>query len=646
MLTGRRAPGDGGAAPLALRESGVRCPPPSRFAPDVPRALDAIVLRCLERNAPDRFLSAGELESALARLAESLSSGATSPRVRAAARHAPMASLAAAAVVVMSLAGARGWWSAHGSARPPGLLRPVVAVLPLDTVGGAGDDHLGLGIADTLIAHLAGLRGLTVVSRTAAPAAEARGQSGRLAHVLGADYVVTGSVQRAEGRMRVVVSLIRPDNSVAWAGEYEGAADDVFEIQRRLAEGVTAALAVNLTPLDRARLARAATSDLEALDAYSRGQSLLERPDVAGNVPRAIQSFRAAVARDPAFALAHAGLGQAYWRQYLEARDPASAQAATAAVTEALRLDPDEPGTRLALATVYAGTGRGDAAIEELRKIIARLPSNDDAHRQLGDILAARSRWEEAIAELRTAVELRPKFAENLGHLGVALLASGRYPEAVDAFQRATALQPDNSRVFQRLGTAYHAMGDEEQALENYRRALVLAPDSKAYGNIGVLEYGRGRFAEAAAAFAEAARLDPKSPVAQRNLGDAYTRLGRRADAAQAYGTAVRLCEDLLKVNPKDARVLGSLAVYEAKLGRRAAADQHVADALALSPADADVIYRKAVVSALAGRPEAALAALREALARGFSATQARIDDDFAGLRNRPDFAAALAAAR
>ena len=317
----------------------------------------------------------------------------------------------------------------------------------------------------------------------------------------------------------------------------------MFEIQRRLAEGVTAALAVNLTPLDRARLARAATSDLEALDAYSRGQSLLERPDVAGNVPRAIQSFRAAVARDPAFALAHAGLGQAYWRQYLEARDPASAQAATAAVTEALRLDPDEPGTRLALATVYAGTGRGDAAIEELRKIIARLPSNDDAHRQLGDILAARSRWEEAIAELRTAVELRPKFAENVGHLGVALLASGRYPEAVDAFQRATALQPDNSRVFQRLGTAYHAMGDEEQALENYRRALVLAPDSKAYGNIGVLEYGRGRFAEAAAAFAEAARLDPKSPVAQRNLGDAYTRLGRRGDAAQAYGTAVRLCE-------------------------------------------------------------------------------------------------------
>ena len=92
-------------------------------------------------------------------------------------------------------------------------------------------------------------------------------------------------------------------------------------MQRRLAEGVTAALAVNLTPLDRARLARTAPSDVEALAAYSRGRALLERPDVAGNVSGAIEAFRAAIARDPSFALAHAGLGQAYWR-YVCSRIP------------------------------------------------------------------------------------------------------------------------------------------------------------------------------------------------------------------------------------------------------------------------------------------------------------------------------------
>jgi eukaryotic-like serine/threonine-protein kinase len=446
--------------------------------------------------------------------------------------------------------------------------------------------------------------------------------------------------------MRVVASLVRPDNSVAWAGEYEGAEDDVFGIQRRLAEGVSSALAITLTPLDRARLARTATSDAQALDLYSRGQALLERPDVAGNVPRAIDSFRAAIARDPGFALAHAGLGRAYWRQYTETHEAASAQKATAAVTEALRLDPDEPGTRLALATVYAGTGRGDAAIEELRKVIARVPSNDEAHRQLGDVMASRSRWEEAIAEMRKAVELRPKFADNVARLGNVLLASGRSAEAIEAFQRVAALQPDNPRAFQRLGTAYHVIGDEDRALENYRRALALGPDFKAYGNIGVLEYSRGRYAEAADAFGQAARLDPRDPGMQRNLGDAYLRLGRRGEAAQSYESAVRLCEDMLRVNPTDARVLGSIAVYEAKLGRRAAADQHVADALALSPADADVVYRKAVVSALAGRQEAALGALREAIARGYSATQARADDDLAGLRARPEFHAALSAPR
>ena len=163
-------------------------------------------------------------------------------------------------------------------------------------------------------------------------------------------------------------------------------------------------------------------------------------------------------------------------------------------------------------------------------------------------------------------------------------------------------------------------MGDLDQALENYRRALALAPVPKAYTNIGSIHFARGQFSEAMAAFQKAAELEPRNPLAQRNLGDAYARLGRREDAARAYQAAVGLCEDLLRVNPKDPRTLGRLAVYEAKLGRRTAADRHVSDAIALSPADGDVVYRKAVVEALSGRADAALTSLREAVARGYSA--------------------------
>jgi tetratricopeptide (TPR) repeat protein len=564
-------------------------------------------------------------------------------RVRITTPQGRLATGVAAGVVLLALAGAAGWWSTHRPRAAPS--HPVIAVLPLEMVGGSADDHLGIGMADALIAHLAGIPSLTVVSRTATDAGgEARGHVRRLAHELGADYVVSGSILRLERRMRVTATLVRPDDSVAWGGDYEGTMDDVFSLQRKLAEGVSAALAVGLTPADRARLARPPTTDLAAFAAYSDAQALLERPDIPGNVSRAIAGFRSAVARDPKFALAHAGLGRACWQQYLETREASWTKLATDSVTEALRLDPALTGTRLALATLYAGTGRADAAIDELHKVLERQPSSDDAHRQLGEILAARSRWEEAIAELRTAVDLRPRFGDNLSRLGLALDASGRYAEALSVYQRLGELQPGNPRVFQRLGTVYQEMGDDVQALENYRRALALGPDSKAYTNIGNIELARGRLEEGRAAFAEAAKLDPRNPIVQRNLGDAYARLGRREEAEQAYRAAVGLCEDMLRVNPRDARTLGRLAVYEAKLGRHAAADRHMGDAVALSPADGDVVYRRAVVQALAGRTDEALTSLREALARGFSAPQAKTDEDLASLRGRPEFEAALAA--
>jgi tetratricopeptide (TPR) repeat protein len=644
MLTGRRAPGDGGTAPLSLRDSGERCPPPSRFSPEVPAALDAIVLRCLERDPARRYESSLELETALARLAATLSSGVSAGRVRIAAPRGRLATVAAILVVSVALASAAKW-------RPdpprPGPEHPVVAVLPLVSVGGPPDDHLGIGMADTLVAHLAGIPTLTVVSRTAAPAdGGARRPVRRVAQELGADYVVSGSVVRVDRRMDVTATLVRPDDSVAWGGHYEGSVDDLFSLQRRMAEGVSAALAVRLTPADRARLAQPTTTDVSALTAYSDGRALLARPEVPGNVGRAIEAFRTAIARDPRFALAHAALGEACWQQYVETKDASWTTLAKDAVTEALRIDPAEPGTRLALARIYAGTGRTEAAIDELRKVLERQPASDDAHRQLGDILAGQSRWEEAVAELQKAVELRPRFADNVSHLGLVFVGAGRYGDAVAAFTRLTELQPDNPRNYQRLGTAHHYLGDDVRALQNYDKALALAPDPKVYTNIGVLRVGRGEFAEAATALKEAVRLDPRSPLAHRSLGDAYAGLGRRADAMQSYRVAAGLTEELLRVNPRDARSLGRLAVYEAKLGRRAVADQHVAAALAVSPADPDVIYHKAVVEALGGRSDAALSTLREAVGRGYSPSEARSDNDLAGLRGRREFAAALAAPR
>src|SRR6185436_2322225 len=115
-------------------------------------------------------------------------------------------------------------------------------------------------------------------------------------------------------------NLVRPDDSVAWGGEFDGTFDQFFAMQRRMAEALSAALQVTLTRAARERLARPPAASVEAYADYSRARALLERPDVPGNVTRAIEGFETALRKDPQFALAQAGLGEAYWARYLETR--------------------------------------------------------------------------------------------------------------------------------------------------------------------------------------------------------------------------------------------------------------------------------------------------------------------------------------
>jgi eukaryotic-like serine/threonine-protein kinase len=637
MLTGKRAPGDGGSAPLALRAPGERCPPPSRFVPEVPPEMSAIVLRCLERDPAHRYASAAELDAALARLSASLSSGVRSGRLRPLPGRAPVASLTAAAVVIVALGSAGGWITAH-RVRAAGDRRPVVAVMALDNVGkDPADEYLGVGIADTLITRLAGVPAITVVSRSAA--LEQRGRpTAAVARELGASYLVNGGVQRADHRLRVTLNLVRPDDSVAWGEELEGTVDDVFALHRKAAENLTEALQVSLTDADRRKLDRPPTSDAEAYASYARARALLERPDVPGSVARAIEGLQRAIQRDPRFALAQAALGEAYWARYVETSDEAWVARAQAAITEALRLEPDQPLTRIALAQLYRGTNRADAAADELRQVVAAHPSIDEAHRLLGEILVEEGEAEEAVAELRKAIDLRPDYWRNHASLAQAFYRSGRYPEAARVFQHVTELQPDNSRAFQMVGASYSLMGDDERALASYRKALELSPDARAYSNLGTLQYRQGKLKEAERSFEEAARLEPGSPAKYRNLGDVYARQGRPDAAREAWQHAVDLAERMLRVNPGDARTLGLLAVAEAKLGRREAAAQHAGEALRLAPADGEVLYRKAVVDALSGRGDTSLATLGEALARGYSVADAAGDDDFGPLRDTRTF--------
>lgn len=249
----------------------------------------------------------------------------------------------------------------------------VLVVLPLENVSqDPTKDYLGVGFADVLISSLGAVPGVVAVSRSVAFEFRQQGATARdVARDLGADFVVDGSIQQIDDRLLVTASLILPDASQAWSQRYEIALRDIFELQRELAEDLSAALALTLTLSDRERLARPVTRSVAAFTDYATGRLMLGRVDVEGNVDRAVESFEQALQEDPDFALAHAALGDAYWTRYRDTGDEAWVQNATNAILEAIRLEPDHPSVRLSLARVYQGTERDEPALDELERVMS-----------------------------------------------------------------------------------------------------------------------------------------------------------------------------------------------------------------------------------------------------------------------------------
>ena len=195
------------------------------------------------------------------------------------------------------------------------------------------------------------------------------------------------------------------------------------------------------------------------------------------------------------------------------------------------------------------------------------------------------------------------------------------------------------------LGTMFHLLGDSTQAIGFYEHAARLGPSAHTFSNLAFYYDEAGRYEEALKACQESLARDATFPMTHRNIGDVYMRLAQREKASAAYEAAIEAANKLLAVNPRDAVSIALVALCEARLGRRAAAERHAAEALSLRPKDREVVVKNAEVYAILNRPEQALRYLSTAMTLGYGAAQARQNDELASLRPLPEFATTLKSA-
>lgn len=641
MIAGRRP--FASTDPVALATSMLRDPAPKLgITGGVPPRLEALVARLLERDPAKRPSSGDEVLVELSPLRD-IESSPLARRTVLLRRRLPTHVLVAAAITIAILLAlvARLQWNA----RRTGPASPVLAVLPfVNLTGDTANDYLGAGLAESLITSLASAPRITVLSRSAVE--ESRQQNpdrASFVRALDASYLVTGSVHAVSDHLRVTLNLERPDASVAWGDTVEGPLTNLFDLQKRIATLLGDAIADQTPAGERAEPAAAITDSGPAQLAYWKGRALLDRRDLTGNVQAALTELDTALKADPEFAIAHAALAEAQWQMYLQTNDKSWAQRAMDSTKRALQLEPDRPSVRYTAAlTLFRGAQYGEAR-DEVERALALQPTYEDAIRLRARILMQQGDVDGGLAEFRKVMALRPNAVAVYSDMAVALYNASRFEAALEALEKAIALSPASAINLTRAGATAQQLGDTKKALEYYERANAIQPRADTFSNMGTIYYGLGDYAKAAAAYEGSLLIRPTSAVTNRNLGDAFMRMGRAREAREAYRRAVMQAEAEVSISPSDARAIARLAVYQAKAGDDAGSMRSIRRALTLAPRDAQVIQREAIVHAIAERSDQALRAIERAMANGLPSRAIADEEDFTKLRSLPRFAAIIA---
>ncbi|MBI3247073.1 MAG: adenylate/guanylate cyclase domain-containing protein [Deltaproteobacteria bacterium] len=369
-------------------------------------------------------------------------------------------------------------------AQPPLPLpdKPSLVVLPFANMSSDPEqEYFSDGLTEDLASALSKLSGLFVISRNSA--STYKGKPAKVQEVskeLGVQYVLEGSVRKADGQVRVTAQLIDAlQDHHLWTERYNRPLKDIFALQDEIVQKIVTTLKLQLTLWEQGVLVRKTTSNVDAYDFFLRGLESFHRSTQEANA-QARQMFEKALELDPQYAEAYARLGWTYSREWASqwTQDPQALGQAFDLAQKAVALDDSLPGAHLLLGDVHLWRNRQhDQAIAEAERAIALDPNNAEGYVWLAHILKFVGRSEEAIQLVEKAMRLNPQYPFNyLFELGVSSHLTGRYEEALVPLKKILVLNPNFVFAHVNLAICYAELGRLEEARAEAAEVLRLNP--------------------------------------------------------------------------------------------------------------------------------------------------------------------------
>ena len=529
-----------------------------------------------------------------------------------------------------------------------------IAVLPFDNYSTAEEDqYFSDGMTEVIIANLAKVKDLKVISRTSVM--EYKNTTKKLKEIakeLGVAHILEGSIQRANGRVRVVGQLIDADTDEhIWAETYDKKESDIFELQSDVAIEIANALKTELTDEVKARISEKLTESTIAYEYYLKGNMYESDGHSKTNLLAAIAEYERAVSIDSDFAEAHAQLGKmhAHIKWYRHDLSQRRMDMSKEAIDRAMSLKANNAIVRIARGTYYYHGFRDyGKALADYTLARELAPGNISAIYRIGLIYRRLGDYEKAIENIEQAISLDPRSILMLQNLAGTYLSIRQYKNVESIVEKTDDFGSIQTRVNHGMTSLYSSSGDASKVrkyLKNtegyYGVKLRYNAILKDYNEINTI-----LSKTTADAFTNIQFYYPRSYY----LGIVSSGLGNKSEADKHFNKAITNLKKKINEYPNDPRFYSTLGLIYAKIGKNKEAIKFGLEATEVLPISKDAMFGTTAEKILSliystiGEKDKALEKIEylSVIPSGFHYGELLSDPAFDSIRNEPRFQTAL----